>query len=812
MTNYNMDFLPKDISDCESESECEIEPPSIPLEDTYIELNERFDQHKLNYILNNKEEFKKKMRTGCFENNYNPFAIMSKYLMKSKEGIIETKYKQSNGMGRYYAVKSISLQSMPREIRHTIARDYYVDIDMVNAHPVILLHLCKERDMFPKMLKKYCKTRDKMLEKFKVDRDTAKTVILSMINGGKNAYEQLAFKPTFMTTFKKEIETIHKMFSTDNNFDKHVARREEKGYLHNHKASYMNTLLCDYENIILQEMYKFFEQPKDTVLCFDGIMLRKGMEYDLKACEEHIYDTLGIKIDLKEKPMDNGFDIGEIPEYEEPKTDLYTDFESFVNKEIYENTLNEWCTNSIVLVNNGGNHFFLTKNKRVDSLSGEESVYYKQVSEKTIMNNLRVNTRVINEQYDYEFYVANSEKKMIEPEDLIKMKKYLYHLIGPSLPNSPGFLDNAVRTRSLISKNNVEFYPFLAKLGQPKLYDCFNIFTGFPLESIPLTLTDKFENSLLYKHIGDEMMNGNVGEFNHFLDHIADMIQVPHLIRGPSHLFYTSPGMGKGMLANFMGRLLGRDHVITFADISTYFSNFNSEQSNKLLKIFEEVSEKGDAFHKHDRLKGDQTKTHDRIEPKGIDAYSIRHCARYWYFTNNENSLYIENNDRRHTLHRANNRYADNTEYFDKLWPLIKNEAFCRLAFEYFSERKYKTKTVLTAYNTKYKNEQKISNLPNGIKFIIDLIESDFEGVVRDGDRVSLKEMGEAFKEWCSEHGTKYNLNAFKSQIKKIGIDEPKRARINGKAVKCFTLNVDELESTFKEYLKQPDFEFEKIE
>ena len=120
-------------------------------------------------------------------------------------------------------------------------------------------------------------------------------------------------------------------------------------------------------------------------------------------------------------------------------------------------------------------------------------------------------------------------------------------------------------------------------------------------------------------------------------------------------------------MAIFMGRLLGQDHVITFADVSTYFGNFNSEQANKILKIFEEVSEKGDAFHKHDRLKGDQTKTHDRIEPKGIDAYNIRHCAQYWYYTNHESALFIENNDRRHTMHRSNSRMANKIDYFNKL-------------------------------------------------------------------------------------------------------------------------------------------------
>jgi hypothetical protein len=185
-----MQFLINDVSDNDSDSECEMEV-QMPSDDQFIEHTETFDQHKLNYILQNQDEFKKQMRPSCFDNNYNPFTILNKYLMKSRNGAVKTEYKQNNSFGRFYAVKSVSMQSMPREVRHTLAKDFYVDIDVVNAHPVILAHLCKQRDLSPKILKKYIKNRDSMLERLKVDRETAKTVVLSMINGGQNAYDSL---------------------------------------------------------------------------------------------------------------------------------------------------------------------------------------------------------------------------------------------------------------------------------------------------------------------------------------------------------------------------------------------------------------------------------------------------------------------------------------------------------------------------------------------------------------------------------------------------------------------------------------------
>lgn len=800
----DLTHLPQNISD--DESECEYEEPTPPQDDIVVEFDEVFDQHKLNYIISNKEKFKKQMRDRCFENDYNPFAIIEKYLRKSRNGTMKVQYKQTEGKGRFYAIGSLSMQSMPREVRHTIASEY-IDIDMVNAHPVILSHLCKGRGIKTKYLDKYIVQRDKMLSGMGAD---GKTLVLSLINGGKKAYDELESKPRWLTLFKKEIDKIHSVFATDPAYEKHRDKRVEEGFSRNHKASYMNVLLCDFENTILQQLHTFFGEPHDCVLCFDGIMLRLG-NYDLKACEGYVYEQLGIQIQLKIKPMTEGFEIGDVPPYDEPRTVLYTDFESLVGKTVYPQIVQEWCNNTIVLINNGGNQFFLTKNKRIDSLTKEQSIYYKQITEKNIMQNLRVSCNVINEGFDYEFWMANKDKKMkeIDPKDHDKMNRFSFDILGPSGMTTRGFLEAAIKQRNLSSFNHVEFYPFLGEA--PKLYDGFNIFTGFPIESIPLTIPQTFEQSLLYKHLGDEMMNGEQGEFDHFLDHIADMIQQPAQIRGPSHLFYTAPGMGKGMMAMWMSRLLGSNHVITFGDTATYFSNFNSEQANKILKIFEEVSDKGEAFHKHDRLKGDQTKTHERIEPKGVDSYLIRHCARFWYYTNNQNALYIENNDRRHTLHRANNRYANKIDYFNKLWAEVKDEAFCRMCFDYFAHRAYEEMTVLTAYDTKYKNEQKISNMPNGVKFLVELIESNFEGVVRDGYKVSAKSLSDRFKEWCGEHGTKFSLSAFKSQIQKVGIGEPKGLRVYGKKTKCYTIVVDELRESFRVFLKQPEFDFDII-
>jgi len=320
----------------------------------------------------------------------------------------------------------------------------------------------------------------------------------------------------------------------------------------------------------------------------------------------------------------------------------------------------------------------------------------------------------------------------------------------------------------------------------------------------------EFTESRIFKHLRDEMMDGNEGEFNHFLDHIADMIQDPMHIKTNGHLFYTKLGMGKGMLAEFVGRLIGADHAISFENTEAYFGQFNAEQQNKLLKIFEEVSDKGAAFSNHDRLKGDQSKKNERVEPKGIDVYYVRHCARFWYFTNNENALYIEGDDRRFTCHKANNRYANNIDYFKGIWEEVRDTNFCKNAFEFFATREYNIRNAYECYNTTYKKQQKEMNIPNGLKFMKELVENHFETVAMDDDKVKAKTLGEAFRVWCVDNGVKYHLGTFKTQLKKLEIEDSS-IRYEGVKAKCYTLATNDLKRRFSEYLKDPDFEFDMV-
>ena len=76
---------PVKVEESEDDSDCEIkEEIEEKKEACFMTLSETFNQHKLYYILDNQDEFKKQMRDSCFENDYNPFSLLIKYLANSK--------------------------------------------------------------------------------------------------------------------------------------------------------------------------------------------------------------------------------------------------------------------------------------------------------------------------------------------------------------------------------------------------------------------------------------------------------------------------------------------------------------------------------------------------------------------------------------------------------------------------------------------------------------------------------------------------------------------------------------------------------
>ena len=756
-------------SDSESDIEIEIELVEDEADDQFIELIECFDQHKLNHIIQNKRTFMKQMRKSCFENDHNPFAIMEKYLAKSRNGQIAVRYKQNKSKGRFFAVGGLSMQSLPREIRHTIQKNY-IDVDVVNAHPVILSFLAKQRKLKTKYLDKYNSERDELLETLQVDRDTAKTAVLSLMNGGNKAYKALEVKPKWIIKLKKEIDAIHNQFSLDPGFEAHKRKRESEGVKFNHKGSYMNILLCDYENQILQVLYKHFGSPKNCVLCFDGLMIESGEseEIDLAGAEAAVFESLGIQIKLKVKQFDEGFEIDEdITPYED-KVWYFHHMRDFCKQapNINIDTLKEWMTDSCIIAIQRGRSMLFTKNLELDG-----SISYEPQDGLALPN---FSWTACSEDGKKRKYSLNSVFDQIKWQN-----SYDYFNFIPYL---------TIAQKQSISPRLFNTFDGFRWRYEKKTYPLDNKGLPIPPASIKPWI-DHLSTTLIKQGQGPSTLPHTIIQW------YAHIFQNP-TIKPWALVFMSEEGIGKGLWQTFFEQVLTKALSATFTSWDQICGSFNGQMAGKLLYTLNEATNYPTNTQK-ELMKSMIKDTQLSVNRKFVNQYDIDNYARVQITTNNRRPVAIDYDDRRYCCIESDNRVRGDKEYFK---PLIDSRFDEKTQHDMFD---YLTNYPLDGFDsekppmTKWKRELVGQNLSSAYEFVKDVCEGVVRDYVWDEDedkqdqtmRVKATKLYEDYKTWCSENGEhKTGSNRqFYAELKKIAV-EKKQMRIDGSNTKGFKL------------------------
>lgn len=116
------------------------------------------------------------------------------YKNRMKGNKLQVSYKLGNkakyeDVGRLFAIGP-SITKLSRDIRNFIARDYYTDVDQVNAQPTILIQLCDTLGLKSPNWTEYVNNREEILEKLmkekNIVRSEAKQKILSLLYGGSD--------------------------------------------------------------------------------------------------------------------------------------------------------------------------------------------------------------------------------------------------------------------------------------------------------------------------------------------------------------------------------------------------------------------------------------------------------------------------------------------------------------------------------------------------------------------------------------------------------------------------------------------------
>ena len=268
--------------------------------------------------------------------------LLKKLRHDKGEYYLQTSYFSNSDFGRVYPTGCESLGQMRRPIRHFLCKDLYWDIDIINAHPTILLNLCEAWDYPHEQLKKYVKNRSDrikvMIKTTGMTRDSCKETFISIMNGGsiraslkkgecKKDAEGNFISPQFIKLFESEMKIIQKLIKAK--VDDKLYDTLTEGKTFNKIGTFMGKYLQMWEETFLEYLFNCCEAEgiinmnvSNIILAHDGAMVRKDAFTDLKI-EDFIED---VNTKLLE---DTGFDI----KFKSKDFDKYQETEDILKEE-----------------------------------------------------------------------------------------------------------------------------------------------------------------------------------------------------------------------------------------------------------------------------------------------------------------------------------------------------------------------------------------------------------------------------------------------------------------------------------------------
>lgn len=298
---------------------------NVDILNTLLKYGEKLDEYFKNLKMHNQHKrkmmYKSNQEMYGFKTHYHHLKEYAKLV--DKNGYAKIIYKRSknvkNKVGRLYSHRGASLQGIKRKVRQVLSREFYQDIDMVNAHPTILMNLARIHGLEHQYIEEYVNNREQIIKDVmeinpEWNRDDVKELILAVMNGGQKNYRDLPNKTEFIEKFKEQVTTLMYDINEVVDYSEHVNMEKESIVPKPVRAT--NILLTDYENKILEVMYNHFKNKNDNgdfhcSLQFDGICVprhEKNEEY-LRECEKEIKRVLDMNIKLKIKEMDNYMDM-----------------------------------------------------------------------------------------------------------------------------------------------------------------------------------------------------------------------------------------------------------------------------------------------------------------------------------------------------------------------------------------------------------------------------------------------------------------------------------------------------------------------
>lgn len=327
-----------------------------------ITLYEPIDISILDKLINStllKETFRSPICQTLYHNEKTQLIKYRGLIENGRAKVQYNKY-ENNPYGRSNPDGSLSLFTIRREIRHTLAGDSYEDVDIDYCHHAILEQIIINNNYECPNLTNYINNRAEWLklvqEHYKLQdlpavksnpallKDYSKNLFIRILfSGGVYQWKKDYNIPDSITTpqkindFENEIKEINKIIA-DNNPElveiiKNVKIEQKKmdadGFViqtkeekeqnkpkrkYNLNGSVSSYFLQEKEITILQHVFiyckeKDYIKNDNVVLCADGLMLEKHLYKPqlLGELKEVIKQKTGFNLNFSNKPMDQGY-------------------------------------------------------------------------------------------------------------------------------------------------------------------------------------------------------------------------------------------------------------------------------------------------------------------------------------------------------------------------------------------------------------------------------------------------------------------------------------------------------------------------
>lgn len=170
--------------------------------------------------------------------------------------------------------------------------------------------------------------------------------------------------------------------------------------------------------------------------------------------------------------------------------------------------------------------------------------------------------------------------------------------------------------------------------------DSYNLWRGFAVEPDPRSSCTRF-----LAHLRENVCCGDSDLLHWLVGWLAQMVQHPGEKPGVAVVLRGGRGVGKTIVGEYIGAMMFRPNYVQITQPRQLTGNFNAHLRQALLIQVEEAFYAGDPAIEGP-LKNLVTSDVRMVEPKGVDPFPVRDCARL-LITSNETRVVPAGNDER---------------------------------------------------------------------------------------------------------------------------------------------------------------------